>query len=430
MKVVVANALGRLVNGKFVYAFPSRWDGAWHAGQRGWTHYPYELAYLSTLLKRELFDDQIQFVDGNHESLGEDEYVRRLSLLLPDVLVTEASVVTYEPMTRIANAIKRNSQCATILTGPVGTYDPKTALAAGWDYVVPGEYEAKVLAILKGQDPPTTYIDVNWLPWPEDEDICRAEYQDPHTMAVFPGHIQMFATRGCPLSCTFCAVPLYYGGHNRTARSHRQRDPHDVCDEIEYLAAKHPTFTGAFFNEETHNANVAWLEEFCKALIRRGLDRFSYDAMCGYWPMTEELIQLCAAAGYKEFRLGVESLEESTGKAIHKRVDRDRFERVLRWCKASKIQVYGTFQVGAPGSTSDGDVRTIKQAKAWRTQELLQHWQCSISTPQPGTPFYATAKKEKWLITEDMSQYNGVQAVISYPHYPSEDIFANWQTSR
>jgi radical SAM superfamily enzyme YgiQ (UPF0313 family) len=429
MKVVVANALGRLANGKFVYAFPSRWDGAWHAGRRGWTHYPYELAYLSTLLKREL-PDEVVFLDGNHEGLGETEYIKRLSRELPDVMVTEASVVTYEPMTRIAQALKQRCQTATILTGPVGTYDPKRAIAAGWDYVVPGEYEAKVLAILKGQDPPATYIDLDWLPWPEDQDISRAEYQDPHTMSVFPGHIQAFATRGCPLSCTFCAVPLYYGGHNRTARSHRQRDPHDVCDEIEYLAGKYPTFTGCFFNEETHNANVGWLEQFCHALIRRGLNRYSYDAMCGYWPMTEELIALCAEAGYKEFRLGVESLEESTGKSIHKRVDKERFQRVLNWCKQYGIMVYGTFQCGAPGSTADGDAATIRQAKQWRQQGLLQHWQCSISTPQPGTPFYAEAQKKQWLTTEDLSRYNGVEPVISYPHYPSEDIYANWCTSR
>lgn len=46
----------------------------------------------------------------------------------------------------------------------------------------------------------------------------------------------------------------------------------------------------------------------------------------------------------------------------------------------------------------------------------------STSTPQPGTPFYAQAKQEGWLLTEDLSYYNGFYPVLSYPEYPAERI--------
>ena len=39
-------------------------------------YYPYELAYLSTLLKRELPDDQIQMVDGAWMRFTAEEYIQ------------------------------------------------------------------------------------------------------------------------------------------------------------------------------------------------------------------------------------------------------------------------------------------------------------------------------------------------------------------
>ena len=60
----------------------------------------------------------------------------------------------------------------------------------------------------------------------------------------------------------------------------------------------------------------------------------------------------------------------------------------------------------------------------WQQTGLMQKWQVSTSTPQPGTPFYAQAKREGWLLTEDISRYDGWQPVVSYPHYPAERIFA------
>ena len=53
-KVVISNSLGRLENGRQLILFPSRWTAAVETKSRPFSFYPYELAYLSTLLKREL----------------------------------------------------------------------------------------------------------------------------------------------------------------------------------------------------------------------------------------------------------------------------------------------------------------------------------------------------------------------------------------
>jgi anaerobic magnesium-protoporphyrin IX monomethyl ester cyclase len=255
-----------------------------------------------------------------------------------------------------------------------------------------------------------------------DDDIARIDYDEINHYSR--GTIQLYPTRGCPLSCTFCVVPTYYGGHGKSHRSHRCRDVEDVGDEIQHLAGRYAgRFSGCYFNEEAHNANVGWLVSFAEMLIRRGLNRFQYDAMCGYWTFTEDIIRLLGRAGYRQIRFGVESTSEQVGKSIKKLMHVEKLEQLMHWCKAAGIGCYGTFQIGAPGSTEATDRQTIADLNRWRAADMMQKWQVSTSTPLPGTPFFEQAKREGWLITEDLSRFNGFHPVLSYPHYPAERIF-------
>lgn len=418
MKIVIANGPGRLDNGLGVILFPSRWDSA--VPNPPFQFYPYELAYLSTLLKREMGGDSVKMLDGNLYGWNGDEYIRRIQAESPDVLIAECSALTYSTMTRIMRAVKPGR---AILCGPMGSYDAERAYADGWTDVVVGEYEAKVLALLQEKPQPTGYVDLDWLPWPEDEDISRLAYYEINHYA--PGIVQLYPTRGCPLACTFCVVPTYYNGHGKSHKSHRGRKVEDVCDEIEYLGRKYgDRFNGCYFNEEAHNANVEWLVSFAEALIRRGLNRYQYDAMCGYWTFTEDIIKLLARAGYRQIRFGVESTSALVGKAIGKTIHLEKMEALMRWCKAAGIGCYGTFQIGAPGSTEETDRATINDLRRWIATGMMQKWQVSTSTPQPGTPFYEQAKRNGWLLTEDLTYYNGFTPVVSYPNYPANRIAA------
>lgn len=415
MNIVIANGPGRLDNGSDVILFPSRWDSGVQAAP--FRFYPYELAYLSTLLKRELPSDYVKMIDGNIMGLGADQYANVIRQYNPDVLICECSALTYGTMTRVAQAVNSGWN---ILCGPMATY--AGANLDGWNNTVVGEYEHKVLALLKGKPEPAGYVDLDWLPWPEDEDISRINYDEINHYAR--GTVQLYPTRGCPLSCTFCVVPTYYGGHGKSHRSHRVRDVDNVCGEIEYLASRYAgQFSGCYFNEEAHNANVEWLASFAEALIKRGLNKYQYDAMCGYWTFTEDLVKLLGRAGYRQIRFGVESTSEQVGKTIKKLMHVEKIEQLMQWCKAAGIGCYGTFQIGAPGSSEATDRQTIADLNRWRQQGLMQKWQVSTSTPLPGTPFYAQAKANGWLLTEDLSRFNGFHPVLSYPDYPAERIF-------
>lgn len=430
MNIVIANGPRTLDNGQEVILFPSRWDSGIPNGQRApFQFYPYELAYLSALLKRELPSANVKMLDGNLEGWPWERYAQEIAEWHPEVLICELSALTYPTMTRVMQEAKRiDGDFMTILCGPAASFDCLRLDTDGWPIVAMGEYELKVLELLGGTVPPEArteagLINLDWLPWPEDSDVDRSRYYEINHYAP-PSVIQLYATRGCPLSCTFCVVPTYYGGHGKTSRSHRCRNVEDVCDEIEYLAAKYPTFKGCYFNEEAHSADPEWLAQFCETLIRRGLNKYQYDAMCGMWSFTPELVKLCAAAGYKQIRFGVESTSEQVGRAIKKTIHKGKTETFLGWLKEAGIGAYITLQVGAMGSTEAADLATIADAKEWIRRGLVQKWQLSTSTPQPSTPFYDLAKTSGWLVTEDVNEYDGMRAVVNFPNYPATRIQA------
>lgn len=422
MNIVIANTVGRLDDGRLVVAFPSRWDSAVaHKSAGRFDFYPYELAYTSAMLKRACVG-KVTMVDGCHECLTADEYAQSIGALRPDILITECSALTYPAMTRAMQTLKAKGLKVAMLAGPYGMHSPDKARTDGWDIILRGEYEYQVADYFAAPHPLGEYIDLDWLPLPEDVDIHRIDYEEPFGNP-YPGMVQTYATRGCPLACSFCVVPSYYGGHGKSHKSHRTRDVESVCAELEYLARKYAgRFNGAYFHEETHNANADWLASFAEALIRHGLNRYHYDAMCGYWTFTEDLIALLAKAGYCNIRVGIESLDTGVGKTIGKVVFADKLIRVLEWCKKYGIRTYGTAQVGAQGSTAVKDMATLRGLLDLRDRGLLDIWQHSVSTPQPGTPFYAEVKAAGQLITEDPARFNGVQAVVSWPDYPASEI--------
>lgn len=439
MNIVIANAPGVLDNGQEVIPFPSRWDsGIPHGGKKPFCFYPYELATLSALLKREVEEKRmpqatVKFLDGNLEGWDGDRYIQEIAQYKPDVLICELSALTYPTMTRVMAGVRKHGHVQALLCGPMVSsldWSPKPAQDDLWDVGFKGEYELQVLKFLGGTVPSEAYTDaglirLDWLPWPEDEDVDRTRYREINHYIDYRSNdaiIQVYPTRGCPLSCTFCVVPSYYGGHGKTSRSHRCRDIDDVCREIEYLAELYPNFKGCYFNEEAHSANPEWLAAFCEELIKRGLNKYQFDAMCGMWSFTPELVELCAKAGYRQIRFGMESTSEKVGKAIKKTIHKSKTEEFLGWLKEAGIGAYCTIQLGAMGSTEESDLATIADVKEWIRRGMIQKWQLSTSTPQPGTPFWDLAKKNDWLVTEDPSMLDGYRACVNFPDYPAHRI--------
>jgi len=429
MKVVIANSIGIDANGYHIIHSPSRWSEGVKNRYNCFTYYPWELAYTASLLKRDTKYD-VKFLDGCLERLDSASYYKRILEEKPDFLVFESATRMIHENLELALKIKQALGTKLIFVGQHATAFPDELIKKGVDYVCQGEYEYSVLEILKGKEEKSILgvypnsrrplLDVNSLPWPEDEDVSRLDYGMPGEPSSEFREIQMYASRGCLFKCNFCvARHVYYGQSNW-----RVRKIDNIIAEISCLMKKYSAMQGIFFDEEVHNANKQFILDLSKAIISSGLDNLYYEAMCDVRFLDEDVLWAMKKAGYYKIRIGIETASTKIMKGINKNIDIGLIWQRLQIAKQIGLKTYGTFIFGALGSDHIEDAKTITLMKNLIANRLLDNLQISICTPQPGTPFYEEAKTKNYLRNNlEFNEYDGGNfSLVNYPMYNSKDI--------
>lgn len=431
-RIVIANSVGIDSAGLAIIHSPSRWTNS-SPDKNVFTYYPWELAYTSSLLKRET-EHAVIFVDGCLEKYDTDAYFERIRKENPTVLVMEPATRTWHDDLQLMQRVKAACNTTLIVVGQHATAFPDE-VARFADHVVIGEYEYTVLDIVRGLDPRDILgrypnarrplLDINSLPWPEDDDVARIRYGVPGEPSSEFLEVQAYATRGCPMNCAFCVCRhLYYNQPNW-----RPRQCRDIAAELRYLRDRYPQMEGIFFDEEFHNVGKKFILELSRELIAAKLDDLKIEAMCAYYTLDEEMMDAMRAAGYYLLRVGIETAGEGAAKGIDLGVKFDlaKLRRVLGYAKKIGLRMYGTFTFGAPGSTKKDDQATLDLMDEIVGDGLLWRFQTSICTPQPGAPFYDWAKEKGFLKTFQSQEYDGGNhVVLDYPDYSSDEIMQKY----
>ena len=429
MKIIIANSIGKDKYGNYIIHSPSRWSEAVKSRFHWFAYYPWELAYLSVLLKHET-KHKVKFVDGCLMCLDQKAYYKHIIAECPDMLVIESATRMIEENLELALRVKAALRTKLVFVGPHASAFPQELIDKGVDYVCVGEYELTVLDLLQtkstkdilglypnGRRP---LLDIRKMPWPEDDDVRRMDYGLPGEPSSEFREIQMYASRGCPGTCNFCvARHVYYNKPNW-----RAREIADVINEIKYLKEKYPKMEGVFFDEEAHNADRGFILGLTQAIINADLSGLKFEAMCDVRFLDQEVLKAMKNAGYYKIRIGIESASEKVMKAIGKSLDIEKLKYTLLMAKKIGLKTYGTFTFGALDSNKEEDEKTIELIEELSVNNLLDNLQLSICTPQPGTPFYDYVK-ENGLLREGISGSDfdgGSVAVLDYPDYTHRQI--------
>ncbi len=433
MNIVVANSVGIDKNGYHMVHVPSRWS----LGVKNFTncgYYPWQLAYTSSLLKRET-SHRVKFLDGILNSWDFKTYFAELSKEQPDWLIMESSSRTFEEDLRLAQAVKKAFGTKLIFAGQHPMAVPEE-VQKQVDYVCIGEYEFNVLSLIQGKNPKSLMgvypnsrgdlIDINALPFPEDDDISRMDYHEPNCIYR---QIQMYASRGCPRRCNFCAAAtLYYDELNW-----RPRDVKNIVQEITYLKNKYPEMEGVFFDEEVHNIQTHFNISLAQVIQAEGLDHLKYEAMCEYASLEPQAMKEMKNAGYYKIRVGVETGSDKVAETmtLGKKHNLSKLRSMLEYGKGIGLMFYGTFSIGGWGSSEVEDQKTVNLIHELTSKGLMDEVQVSVNTPQPGTDFYEDALKESMLQPiGDWSAFDGNgHVVVEYPHYRAKRIEAMFQSA-
>ncbi|TXT56411.1 MAG: putative enzyme [Promethearchaeota archaeon] len=185
-----------------------------------------------------------------------------------------------------------------------------------------------------------------------------------------------FFSRGCPYSCTYCAVSRF------SNRTFRVKSPEKMVEEFLYLNSK--GFTEVAFVDDNFIVNPKKVLKFCKLLRREKLD-INWHIEIRVDSTSKPLLDHVVAAGCKSINFGIESANQRILNYYNKKITPHQSMQAIKTAKAAKIDfVIGLFMLGAPFETLTECQNTIHFA----LNSDLDYFFLNVVEVCPGIPMW------------------------------------------
>lgn len=361
---------------------------------------PLGLAYIAAVLRTNGID--VSIIDAYAKGLNifqiVDEIIERKADIVGINCVTPAAPIVY----RIADKIKSvDKEKFIVVGGPHVSVLPEEALnKASIDVVIRGEGETTVLELvqcLDGSRDLSTVLGIsfrkgnkvvhNWnrdfignldsIPRPAYDLLPLHLYKAPPHWAIDEPVFGIFATRGCPFHCSFCAAEVI-------GKKRRLRGIDNVLDEIEYLSseykAKQIMFQDTCFPFERRHAL-----ELINGIIDRGFHkRIVWTTSSRVDLVDKELLDNMYQSGCRIINFGIESGVQSVLDNVHKGFTLEKVRKGVELTRKAGIKIFATFILGLPGDSHETCRKTIEFAKDLD----VDFAQFFTAVPYPGTDLW------------------------------------------
>ncbi len=404
------------------------------AGSR-WPHYeaedmeympfPFFLAYAAAVVEGEGFP--VLLVDAVAEDIDDDGFVAKIRDFKPDLIVLEISTASIDADLKILARVRSELSRAKIALAGLHQemYEPPFLKQhKDADIILVGEYEFSLLDVAKalecggkvagisgviarndedvvdgGRRPLET--DLSRFPWPARHFLPMNNYHDEPGSIPRPS-AQMWASRGCPFDCTFCAWPqIMYD-----SRKYRARPVVDVVDEMEWLV-KEGGFSSVYFDDDTFNVGKARMLDFAREVKFRCLD-IPFAVMARADLMDREILEALKDAGLYALKYGVESAEQKLLDQCAKGLDIEKVKETVRITHELDIKMHLTFMFGMPGETRETAKKTIDLALEMAPESV----QFTVATPFPGSKYWREMIESGKLMSRDYNRYDGFRSAV------------------
>lgn len=365
---------------------------------------PLGLFYIAASVKMAGY--QVEVLDAFAANMSVQEVKESVSKGKPDVVGLTAFVSNGDIVYEIGRWIKMNFPEILVVIGNThASVYAETYLRNGCcDCVVHGEAEQVFVEMLKSFErrngfesiPSISFLknnryvaprqhavisDLTSIPLPARDMVDRKYYNFqsvtnmPYSFRIGRVAKHMFTSRGCPFSCSFCAIQRNCG---RRCHSLIQ-----VEEEIKLLTEEYKA-QYIFFMDPVFVYDRKRVLEICR-LIKKNRIRFRWGCEGHVNYIDEELICEMESAGCHDIAFGIESGVQRLLDRVRKGTKLETVERCIALIKKkTKIKISGLFIVGLPGETHEDSLATIKFSK----RLPLDMAQFSIFVPYPGSPLF------------------------------------------
>lgn len=360
---------------------------------------PLGLAYLTAYVKR--LGHDVTLLDMQALMMDSEELARRLKAERPDVVGITAMTPTLPGSLRAADIARAEVPTATIVLGGVHpTLDPETVVKhPSVDFVIRGEGEeafTQLLGALQaggeglGRIPGLCFRtgsgfhitekaqlgeNLDSIPGADYGAFPVERYIEHNALLRSVRGVSMIVSRGCPYSCSFCAVQQTMG------RKWRFKSPEKVVDEVIRLRDEHG-IEGVWFKDSIFNMKPAWTKEFCRLMVERKAG-IEWQALTRVNLLKDDELRMMKDAGLTQIDLGIESGSPKSLVRLNKKITVDQIREKVALAKRH-VRVFGFFMIGIPGEDENDVRQTFEFAKSIE----LDRWSWSIYSPLPGSPLY------------------------------------------
>ncbi len=235
----------------------------------------------------------------------------------------------------------------------------------------------------------------------KDLDTIPFPAWDIFKMDRYPMH-RVIGSRGCPFSCVWCSSSAIWDF------TYRQRSVSSVVDEVESLINIYGKKIFVF-SDNSFNASIKWLEEFCDLLISRKTDilwsvSFRADII------NEKVAGKMKQAGCFNVSVGIESANNTILKNIRKGTTIEQFAAGIKILKDAGIEIMSQYVIGSPGDTIDTICESIEFAK----KSGADYSNFYTVLPYRKTPQWDYIAENGNLVTTDIHHFHSINPRIVF----------------
>ncbi len=378
---------------------------------------------------------QVTLVDADLESLSDDEILRRICALAPDVLMLghSGSTSAHPVVSRITRALRLELPHVRVVYGGVfPTYHYREVLAEEpqIDVIVRGEGEEtvrQVVAALEGKQPLESVCGIAFrergvvvatpaAPVISDLDAYRVGWElIDHRRYTYWGDkraVVVQFSRGCPHPCNYCGQRGFW-------TRWRHRDPKKLAAEIARLHREHGVIVFNFADENPTSSRIQW-KAFCEALIAEKVKVILVGSTrAGDIVRDHDLLHLYKAAGVQRFLLGMETTDPATLELIRKGSTTTVDREAIRLLRQHGILSMATWVVGFEEDRPADHLRGLRQLLSYDPDQV----QLLYVTPHRWTPFFDLAK-HRAVIQENRERWDYKHQVLATRHMKPWQVLA------
>ena len=322
----------------------------------------------------------------------------------PDLAGISVLTSAYGSALRVADIVKKVDRDIPVVFGGVHptTLTEETVKNENVDIIVRGEGEYTFLELAKSLSVEGKLSDVHGITYKEDGKIVhnpnRPLIQNLDDLPYPARHLllekekyspdafgSIYATRGCPYHCIFCA------SHRIWSRKVRRRTPENIVDEIKYVQKTFKT-RNFRFEDDSFTYDKKFVDDVCDLLIEEKLD-IEWVCQTRANLLTNEIAKKMKSAGCERTWIGAESGNDEILKKIKKSINIEQVKNAKEILNKNNIDFNAFFMFGFPWETKKEIDETISFMK--ELDPLFTN--IAVATPLPGTELYDICKKEDLL---------------------------------